>query len=139
VRAQNGTVYVADAKLGQIHVLEEQNDHSLVLVDAIAMDRFIDNLSMDTNDALWAAGVADGLAFISAFNDLKKVAPSSAFRVTKNVGNEAFFGEKLKVEKVFEDDGNQASGTTTVVHDAKRKLLFLSGIYSAHLTVCKVD
>jgi hypothetical protein len=100
VRAQNGTVYVADAKLGQIHVLEEQNDHSLVLVDAIAMDRFIDNLSMDTNDALWAAGVADGLAFISAFNDLKKVAPSSAFRVTKNVGNEAFFGEKLKVEKV---------------------------------------
>ena len=63
-------------------------------------DRFIDNLSMDTNDALWAAGVADGLAFISAFNDLKKVAPSSAIRVTKNVGNEAFFGEKLKVEKV---------------------------------------
>jgi hypothetical protein len=28
------------------------------------------------------------------------VAPSSAIRITKNTGNEAFFGEKLKVEKV---------------------------------------
>ncbi|KAI0276382.1 serum paraoxonase/arylesterase [Russula aff. rugulosa BPL654] len=139
VRAQNGTVYVADAKLGGIHVLEEQNDHSLVLVDNIAMDRYVDNLSIDTNEALWVAGVADGLAFISAYYDLEKVSPSSAIRITKNVGNEAFFGEKLKVEKIFEDDGKQASGTTTAVHDARRKLLFLSGVYSAHLTVCKVD
>jgi hypothetical protein len=28
---------------------------------------------------------------------------------------------------VFEDDGKQASGTTSVVHDARRNLLFLSG------------
>jgi hypothetical protein len=40
------------------------------------------------------------LAFLSAYYDLKKVAPSSAIRITKNVGNEAFFGEKLKVQKV---------------------------------------
>ena len=65
-----------------------------------ATDRPVDNLSIDTNEALWAAGVADGLAFMSAFNDLNKVAPSAAIRITKNVGNEAFFGEKLKVEKV---------------------------------------
>jgi hypothetical protein len=63
-------------------------------------DRFVDNLAIDTNEALWAAGVADGFAFMSAFNDLEKVSPSAAFRITKNVGNEAFFGEKLKVEKV---------------------------------------
>ncbi|KAF8492341.1 serum paraoxonase/arylesterase [Russula emetica] len=138
-RAQNGTVYVANSKAGQIHVLEEQNDHSLVLVDDIALDRRLDNLSIDTNEALWAAGIPDGLAFISAYYDLEKVAPSSAIRITKNVGNEAFFGEKLKVEKVFEDDGKQASATTSAVHDARRNLLFLSGVFSAHLTVCKVD
>lgn len=63
-------------------------------------DRYLDNLSIDTNEALWVAGVADGLAFISAYYDLEKVSPSSAIRITKNVGNEAFFGEKLKVEKV---------------------------------------
>ncbi len=65
-----------------------------------ATDRPVDNLSIDTNEALWAAGIPDGLAFISAYHNLSKVAPSSAIRITKNVGNEAFFGEKLKVEKV---------------------------------------
>jgi hypothetical protein len=36
-RAQNGTIYVANSKFGQIHVLEEQNDHSLVLSDIIVL------------------------------------------------------------------------------------------------------
>ena len=60
----------------------------------------MDNLSIDTNEALWAARIPDGSAFISAHHDLEKRAPSSAIRITRNVGNEAFFGEKLKVEKV---------------------------------------
>ncbi|KAF8482765.1 hypothetical protein DFH94DRAFT_729488 [Russula ochroleuca] len=138
-RAQNGTIYVANSKFGQIRVLEEQNGHSLVLTDIIALDRLVDNLSIDTNGALWAAGFPDGLAFISAYHNSEKVAPSSALRITKNTGNKAFFGEKLKVEKVFEDDGTLASAITSVVHDARRNLLFLSGVFSDHLTVCKVD
>ena len=28
---------------------------------------------------------------------------------------------------MFEDDGKQASGTTSAVHDSRRNLLFLSG------------
>jgi arylesterase/paraoxonase len=36
-RAQNGTVYVGNSKLGQIRVFEEQNDQSLVLTDIIAL------------------------------------------------------------------------------------------------------
>jgi arylesterase/paraoxonase len=36
-RAQNGTIYVANSKFGQIRVLEEQNGHSLVLTDIIAL------------------------------------------------------------------------------------------------------
>jgi len=121
VRTQNGTVYVGNSKSGQIVVLEEQNDHSLVLVDKIALgafagilrwsvlflnpflgtvDRPLDNLSIDSNEALWAAAVPDGLSFISAYYNLEKVAPSSAIRITKNAGKEAFFGEKLKVDKV---------------------------------------
>ncbi len=121
-RAQNGTVYVANSKFGQVHVLEEQNDHSLVLVDKISLGAFsgilrcsdlflkpfldtadhrLDNLAFDTDEALWAAGVPDGLAFISAYYDLEKVSPSSAIRITRNVGKGAFFGENLKVEKVW--------------------------------------
>ncbi|KAI0256143.1 serum paraoxonase/arylesterase [Lactifluus subvellereus] len=136
-RAPNGTVYVANSKFGEIRVLEEQSNYSLVLTDAIALDRLVDNLSIDENGALWAATIPSALRFLSAYHDFEKVAPSSAFRITKNVGEKAFFGEKLKVEKVFEDDGTQASAITSVAHDAKRNILFLSGVFSAHLTVCK--
>jgi arylesterase / paraoxonase len=65
-----------------------------------AKDRLLDNLSFDENGALWAAGIPKTSHFLSAYYDLEKVAPSSAFRITKNVGKKAFFGEKLKVEKV---------------------------------------
>ena len=118
-RAQNGTVYVGSSKSGQIRVFEEQNDQSLVLTDVIALgtsmeicvtwdlmtffsstDRIVDNLSVDTNGALWAAGLSAGFPWLAAYHDPKKVAPSSALRVTKNIGSQAFFGEKLKVEKV---------------------------------------
>lgn len=137
-RAQNGTVYVANSKFGQIQVLEEQNEHDLVSTDSIALDRLTDNLSIDTNGALWAAGIPSGLSFLLAFHNPKKVAPSSAIRITKNTGSNAFFGEKLKVDKVFEDDGKQASAITSVAYDARRGILYLSGPVSTHLTVCKV-
>ena len=64
------------------------------------IDRLLDNLSIDEDGALWGAGVPSAFRWISAFKDPAKVAPSSALRITKNVGKNAFFGEKLKVEKV---------------------------------------
>jgi sugar lactone lactonase YvrE len=136
-RSPNGTIYVGSAKIGGISTFEEQSDHSLVLTDVIPTDRLLDNLSVDEDGALWAAGIPSALLFLSAFNDPAKVAASSALRITKNVGENAFFGEKLKVEKVFEDDGTVASMTTSVVYDVRRNTLFLSGICSTHLTVCK--
>ena len=73
---------------------------SVTLNSILGADRAVDNLSIDTNEALWASGFPDGLAFISAYRNPEKVAPSSALRVTRNIGDKAFFGEKLKVEKV---------------------------------------
>ena len=64
------------------------------------IDRLLDNLSIDENGALWGAGIPSSLRWLSAFHDPAKVAPSSALRITQNVGENAFFGEKLKVEKV---------------------------------------
>lgn len=136
-RTQNGTVYVGSSKSGEIRVFEEQNDQSLVLTDVIALDRIVDNLSIDTNGALWAAGLS-AFPWLAAYHDPKKVAPSSVLRVTKNTGSQAFFGEKLKVEKAFEDDGMQISAITSVAHDAQRNLLFLSSLIGTHLAVCKV-
>jgi hypothetical protein len=73
---------------------------SVVLKSFLAVDRGLDNLSIDTNGALWAAGFPKLLAVLSAHHNSENVAPSSALRITKNVGDKAFFGEKLKVEKV---------------------------------------
>jgi hypothetical protein len=71
------------------------------LTQILGLDRLVDNLSFDENGALWAAGIPNGLRFLSAYHDFEKVAPSTAFRITKNVGKKAFFGKKLKVEKVW--------------------------------------
>jgi len=60
----------------------------------------LDNLSIDEDGALWAAAIPSVLRSLSALIDPAKVAPSSALRITKNVGENASFGEKLKVEKV---------------------------------------
>jgi arylesterase / paraoxonase len=63
-------------------------------------DRIVDNLSIDKNGALWAAGISASFSWISAYHDPEKMAPSSALRITKNVGSQAFFGEKLRIDKV---------------------------------------
>ena len=118
-RSQNGTIYVGSAKIGGISIFEEQSDHSLVLTDVIStgkwsqsylsprliprptlIDRILDNLSVDEDGALWAAGIPNAFLWLSALSDPAKVAPSSALRITQNIGENAFFGEKLKVEKV---------------------------------------
>lgn len=60
----------------------------------------MNNLSIDINGELWAAGISATLPWLFAYHDPEKVAPSSALRITKNVGYQAFFGEKLKIDKV---------------------------------------
>jgi arylesterase/paraoxonase len=64
------------------------------------------------------------------FSDPTIPCPSNALRFSINTGPNAFYGEKYKVDKVFEDDGTFASGITSVVHDAERKLLFLDGLFT---------
>jgi len=70
--AKNGTIYVANSSGGGLYVLERQSDNSLVLSEYIktgkylccpgssinfaTKDRCLDNLSLDTNGAVWAAG-----------------------------------------------------------------------------------
>lgn len=53
--------------------------------------------------------------------------PSSAHRITINTGPQAFYGEKFKIDKIFEDDGSLASGTTSAAYDSERHRLFLHG------------
>ncbi|KAF7782217.1 hypothetical protein Agabi119p4_1593 [Agaricus bisporus var. burnettii] len=137
-RAPNGTYYVGSTSVG-LTVLERQTDNTLVVTDIIKTDRGMDNLSIDSEGHVWAASFPKILITVGKhFEDPSVPAPSSALRFSINTGPNAFYGEKYKVDKAFEDDGHIASGITTVVHDTRHKRLFLHGLAASHLTICEV-
>lgn len=74
-RATNGTFYVSDSGSGGLSILELQADNTLVLVDEVPvgafplpsvdniylmslllLDRAMDNLQVDSEGYIWAAG-----------------------------------------------------------------------------------
>jgi len=139
IASVNETFYVADSLGGTVTVLERQGDNSLVLTDVIPTDRTLDNLSIDADGMVWAAGFPNFLHTLkTSLRDPLLSTPSSALRVSLNTGSGVFYGLKYKVEKVFEDNGDIASSSTTAVHDSKRGRLFLHGFLAPHLTVCKL-
>ncbi|PFH49773.1 hypothetical protein AMATHDRAFT_4627 [Amanita thiersii Skay4041] len=138
-KASNDTIYVANSIGGGMYILERQRDNSLIVAEYIKTDRCLDNLSVDSNGAVWAAGLTDAITLIfKHFADPSHPAPSSALRFTINTGPAAFYGEKYKIDKIFEDDGSLASGVTSVAYDAERKKLFLHGLVSPHMVICKL-
>ncbi|KAJ3505044.1 hypothetical protein NLJ89_g7624 [Agrocybe chaxingu] len=136
-RAPNGLIYVANCVRGGLYVLEPQHDDMLVLRDYVSTDRSLDNLSVDSKGNVWAA---DTLHMISKhFSDPSIPTPSSALRFTVNRDNNTTTnGKNYLVEKLFEDDGGVASGITSVVYDAERNTLYLNGLASPSLTICKL-
>lgn len=139
-QAPNGTVYVANAMYGGLTVLEKQADHTLVITDVIETDRPMDNVSVDSQGHVWAGALPNALKLVfEHFPDPRNVnVPSSALRFSINTGPDAFFGQKFKVDKVFEDDGRIASGSTSAVYDVDRRILYMSGVASPQLAVCKL-
>lgn len=82
---------------------------------------------MDQDGVVWAAGIPSMLSIVKHIGDPSFLAPGSALSIARNTGPGSFYGEKYKVTTVFENDGTLAPGTTTVVHDAQRKRLFMHG------------
>ncbi|KAJ7718590.1 hypothetical protein DFH07DRAFT_1011604 [Mycena maculata] len=132
----NDTIFVGSALHGGIYVLERQADNALLKTHTIATDRPLDNLSVDEEGVVWAATFPYGLTMLKHIVNATLLSPASAHAVVRNTGPGSFYGEKFRVEKVFEDNGTVARGTTSVVHDAVRRRLFLHGISAPHLTVC---
>ncbi|KAF5385826.1 hypothetical protein D9615_002466 [Tricholomella constricta] len=138
-RAQNDTFYVMNSPGGAINILERQADNSLVVTEEIPTDRSLDNAAIDSDGVLWVAGFPNAFTLLfKHFSNPSIPAPSSALRLTINTGPASFYGEKYKLDKVFEDDGKIASASTSVVHDAERHLLFLHGLSAPQLSICKI-
>ncbi|KAI6121527.1 hypothetical protein F5141DRAFT_1090898, partial [Pisolithus sp. B1] len=128
-----------DCMLGEITVLKKGPDHALLPNEVIKTGFAADNLAIDSNGALWVAGLTDVLGFISRkFEDPSAHVSSTGLRVTVNSDLGPAYGKRYNVDKVFEDSGRLASGITSVVYDSQRERLFMHGVVSTHLTVCKL-
>ncbi|KZS98113.1 hypothetical protein SISNIDRAFT_480898 [Sistotremastrum niveocremeum HHB9708] len=102
------------------------------------VDRGLDNIQVAENGDIYAAGFPDGFTIQSYFVDpFGVVCPSSAVRISKNTDRSSFFGEKYKLEVIFQDNGTFTPPATSAVYDSRRERLFLHGILSTHLTVCE--
>ncbi|KAH8107861.1 hypothetical protein BXZ70DRAFT_17235 [Cristinia sonorae] len=135
----NDTIYVGSAHGAGIYVMDPQTDHTLILSDRISAGGIpMDNLSFDKNGALWAPLFPRGFEAVSRYKDFSIKAASSAWQFTTNIGPNSFYGEKYKAERVFEDDGGVIMGATTAVYLPDSRELFIHGISSPHLTICKV-
>lgn len=130
-KAPNNTFYVASALTGSLRTLELQEDNSLVVTDVIqngmvrkhfrVLTSFseygLDNLSVDDNGIVWAAGnypieseSCCSLVWHVAFpklllmrqhaKDGKTKSPTAVLKFSLNTGAGAFYGQKYNVEKV---------------------------------------
>uniref|UniRef100_A0A8H8CP10 SMP-30/Gluconolactonase/LRE-like region domain-containing protein n=1 Tax=Psilocybe cubensis TaxID=181762 RepID=A0A8H8CP10_PSICU len=142
-RAPNGTFYVANCKKGGLTILEENtSDNTLSIVDFVPADFAMDNLAVDSKGFVWAAAFPDVVKLVKKhFSDPTFPAPSAALRFSVHPDHNANTTQSIsryQVETVFEDDGNVASGITSAAYDADRNLLFLAGLASPNLVICKL-
>lgn len=94
---------------------------------------------VDSKGAIWVAGLPKVLVTRDRilYPTKNANAPSNVFKITLNVGESSFYGEKYTVQKVLEDDGSKISGVTAVAHDATRGRLFMHGPAEEGLIVCR--
>ncbi|PVF99486.1 calcium-dependent phosphotriesterase [Serendipita vermifera] len=124
---------------GKVFVLERQSDNSLVQVDEVQTEYVLDNPSVDSQGTIYVAGFPRPLNMISGpymDDPVNNINPSIALRATVNPA--AFFGDKYKVERIFETDGSVVSGSTSAVWDEKHNLLWITGVASTGLAACKL-
>jgi hypothetical protein len=102
--------------------MELQEDGTLKEVDLIRIGMPTDNLSLDVNGDIWAAGLPKALQAVPAAHDpYKAQAPTTVWRVSKTP-------EGYKTFKVLEDrDMKVLTQIGTIQHDVKTGRLFIVG------------
>ena len=124
VRGPDGLYYVPNSFSNKIMIMELLPDLTLRKTDTIPIGMPVDNLNLDANGDIWAAGMPKPLRTFASFADPFNVdAPSTIFRIRER-------GEGLgyEVEKMLEDrEANVVGSTTVAAHDAKTGRLFIGG------------
>jgi arylesterase / paraoxonase len=108
-------------------------------ISTIQVPHPVDNLSVDSDGAIWAAGFPKLYIWLESSKRPWEVnPPCSAWKIQtlEGVKGEAEDGEieyEFKIEKMLEDDGSVLPGATVVVHDAARGTLFFGGSFDSFL------
>lgn len=131
-RGKDGLIYVPSSVDGKVLVFSlNPETKKLDLVDSIELKMPLDNLAVDQNGDIYAAGFPNLLRMLKFFHSpYDNPAPSTILRIRK-------VGTTYEVSKVLEDkEGKILSGITTVVHDAKTGRLWLGAVLSPYIVTC---
>ncbi|KIM28327.1 hypothetical protein M408DRAFT_329432 [Serendipita vermifera MAFF 305830] len=124
---------------GKVFVLERQSDNSLVLTDSIDIGYVLDNIHVDDDGTLYIAAISRPLDWVQGYmaDPINFKTPSAVVRISINPAS--FYGDKYKVDKIFENNGTIISGATTAVWDANHSRLWIHGLASLGLTSCAIS
>ncbi|VUC34843.1 unnamed protein product [Clonostachys rosea] len=139
-RGRDGLYYVAHSVGGFVAVYELSGE-TLTKVDHIDLKMTVDNLSVDAEGNVLAAAFPVPLKVpASVENPDSIVAPATALMLQKRLDSESQDQGTgtYNVVKVIEDRDTKVLPTSTVVvRDAKSGMLFLSGVASPFMAICK--
>lgn len=145
VRGYDGLFYAPSSITGEVKVLSLNGNRVLSEVASLKIPMPVDNLSVDKNGDIFAAGFPHLYEMTKSFKDPFRVSPPSAvFKFyKKGAGSqrlekgESHAGPKYVVEKIMEDDGTVLPGASSAVHDAETGRIFLGGPMSPYITICE--
>lgn len=147
VRGPEGLIYVPESIDGTISVFTLTADHNLQLINTIQTGMPLDNLSVDSNGDIFAAGIPQSYKWIRTSKaPFDEISPSTVFQIRRinskggqAKGRKNLFTSELEyqVEKILEDDGSVLPGSTVAVHDADMGRFFMGGAMSPYITICE--
>ncbi len=104
--AKRNLLFVASPRGFLIKVYSRNSDGSLDFIEDIPCGTGVDNIEIDNQGNLWAAGHPNLLRFKAYAKGKKETAPSEIIKVTYN-------GKKdYLVKKIYVEDGNRMSGSS---------------------------
>lgn len=121
-RGTDGLIYVPSSLGDGIRVMEPQPNRELKELEIIQLGMPADNLAVDANGDIYAAGLPKLLDIVRSMDDPFGIEPASTiWRISKTESG-------YETQKVVEDrDTKVLSGVTTARHDVKTGRLFMGG------------
>ena len=146
IRSQDGLIYVVHLIKRKIEVYRLLADGALEHIDSIDTPYPVDNLSIDSEGDIYAAAFPKAYTIFDVYDGKPVHPPTSVFKISrKEKSRKGSLKQKdaktytkgYVVEKVLEDNGSLLPASTKAIHDPKTGSIFLSGIVSRFIAVCK--